>query len=91
MNACLQSLCHVVGLTDYFLGYEWQSEINESNPLGFGGKVARSFGELMEAMWTQSAPIAPMAFKKAIANAAPMFAGYKQHDAQVCRLLRNSV
>lgn len=89
MNACLQSLAHTVGLADYFLGYEWQSEINESNPLGFGGRVARAFGQLMEAIWMQKAPIAPVTFREALVTSAPMFAGNEQHDAQVamyCRL-----
>ncbi|KAJ8601262.1 hypothetical protein CTAYLR_003279 [Chrysophaeum taylorii] len=83
MNACLQSLCHAVGLADYFLGYEWHAEINASNPIGFGGELAKAFGELMEAMWSQSArtSIVPVEFKAAMSRCAPMFAGHEQHDA----------
>jgi len=82
MNACLQCLAHAVSLADYFLGYEWHAEINESNPLGFGGEVARAFGQLMEAMWSQKAAIVPKTFKAAMSKSAPMFAGNEQHDAQ---------
>mmetsp|Transcript_30703 Transcript_30703/g.93847 ORF Transcript_30703/g.93847 Transcript_30703/m.93847 type:complete len:633 (-) Transcript_30703:272-2170(-) len=51
MNASIQALCHAVGLADYFLGMDWGGEINERNPVGHGGAVARAFGELLERVW----------------------------------------
>lgn len=83
MNACVQALCHTVGLADYFLGYDWQTEINESNPLGCGGRLARAFGTLLEEMWSSHpSAVAPALFKRMMGRVAPMFAGNEQHDAQ---------
>lgn len=83
MNACLQSLAHVTSLSDYFLGYEWHREINAKNSLGFGGRVALAFGELIEAMWTSrnASALSPSAFKRTLSQCSPMFAGRDQHDA----------
>lgn len=83
MNACVQALCHTVGLADYFLGYDWQTEINDSNPLGYGGRLARAFGTLLEEMWSsQPSAVAPARFKRMMGHVAPMFAGNEQHDTQ---------
>jgi hypothetical protein len=34
-----------------FLGGKYMSELNRSNPLGRGGKLAEAFGALMEKLW----------------------------------------
>mmetsp|Transcript_5033 Transcript_5033/g.7560 ORF Transcript_5033/g.7560 Transcript_5033/m.7560 type:complete len:592 (-) Transcript_5033:2246-4021(-) len=85
MNACIQALSQNIGLADYFLGYDWDEEINETNPTGHKGAVARSFGELLGSMWSLKQDtrniVNPLEFKKRIAQCAPMFSGYEQHDA----------
>ena len=86
MNASVQALCHVVGLADYFLGMDWTTEINEKNPVGYGGSIARAFGELLEKMWQtradkDSKALAPTSFKGVVSKCAPNFAGNEQHDA----------
>ena len=60
------------------------AQLNEANFLGSGGKVARSFVELLRAIWYgEDAAVSPTAFKRTLAEFSPMFEGYQQHDAQV--------
>jgi ubiquitin carboxyl-terminal hydrolase 8 len=51
LNSSLQCLSATIPLTDYFLGYDYRKELNPSNPLGTGGKLAVAYAELMKAMW----------------------------------------
>lgn len=51
LNSSLQCLSATIPLTDYFLGYDYRKELNVSNPLGTGGKLAIAYAELMKAMW----------------------------------------
>lgn len=51
MNSSLQCLSATIPLTDYFLGYDYQSELNTQNPLGTGGKLALQYAEVIKAMW----------------------------------------
>ena len=51
MNSSLQCLSNTIPLTDYFLGYDYRSELNKKNPLGTGGKLAIAYAELMKLMW----------------------------------------
>lgn len=51
LNSSLQCLSATIPLTDYFLGYEYRSEINHDNPLGTQGKLAVEYAELMKEMW----------------------------------------
>ena len=51
MNAALQCLSNTVPLADYFLGYDWEVEINRGNPMGFGGRVATAYGRLVQELW----------------------------------------
>ena len=51
VNASLQCLSNTIPLTDYFLGYDYRSEINADNPLGTGGRLVSSYAELIEHLW----------------------------------------
>lgn len=83
MNASLQCLSATIPLTDYFLGYDYRSEINQKNFLGTGGKLVVAYAELMKAMWLgKSTVIKPTSFKAQLEQFAPQFVGYHQHDAQ---------
>ena len=45
-------MSNVPKLTNYLLGDRWISEINEDNPLGMGGEIAKSFAELVKTIWS---------------------------------------
>lgn len=50
----------------------------------FQGELALAFGDLLRKLWVPgAAPIAPRTFKMKLANFAPQFSGYSQHDSQV--------
>ncbi|BGP17543.1 hypothetical protein JCM10213v2_005576 [Rhodosporidiobolus nylandii] len=83
MNSALQCMSNTKELQEYFTSGVYRSELNPSNPLGMGGKVAVGFGELLEAMWSgRSSTVAPREFKQALARFAPQFSGYGQQDSQ---------
>ena len=83
MNSALQCLSHTSMLTDAFLSNAYVEDINEDNPIGMGGKLAKEYGKLITALWRDGAvSVAPRAFKSALAKFAPQFSGYNQQDAQ---------
>jgi ubiquitin carboxyl-terminal hydrolase 8 len=83
LNSSLQCLSATIPLTDYFLGYDYRSEINKDNFLGTGGKLVVAYAELMKEMWLGSKSVAePVSFKKQLGTFAPQFSGYHQQDAQ---------
>ncbi|XP_058738954.1 ubiquitin carboxyl-terminal hydrolase 8-like [Vicia villosa] len=82
MNSAIQCLAHTPELVDYFLG-DYRREINYENPLGMNGELALAFGDLLRMLWVPGAsPVAPRLFKMKLANFAPQFSGYMQHDSQ---------
>ena len=83
MNSALQCLIATRELTLYFLNGKHVSEINEDNPLGMQGQVARAYADLVEWMWWSDKDVfTPRRFKNTLGHFAPMFAGYLQQDAQ---------
>jgi ubiquitin carboxyl-terminal hydrolase 4/11/15 len=84
MNAALQCLSHATPLTRYFLSGRFRGDLNQSNPLGTGGKLAHSYDIVMKDLWMRqdSSSTSPTSLKRAIALFAPRFAGCLQHDAQ---------
>lgn len=83
MNTSLQCLSNTEPLTDYFLGYDYRGEINQSNILGTKGALVRSYAELTKHLWLGDSKIyRPEEFKKKIGRFAPQFEGYDQQDAQ---------
>ncbi|KAK7337337.1 hypothetical protein VNO77_17904 [Canavalia gladiata] len=82
MNSAIQCLAHTPKLVDFFLG-DYHKEINYENPLGMNGELALAFGDLLRKLWVPGArPVAPKTFKMKLANFAPQFSGYSQHDSQ---------
>ena len=59
-------------------------DLNTSNPLGTGGKLALAYEVFLKDIWMKQGitSISPTALKRAIALFAPRFANYQQHDAQ---------
>jgi ubiquitin carboxyl-terminal hydrolase 8 len=83
LNSSLQCLSATIPLTDYFLGYDYRSEINKENFLGTGGNLVVAYAELMKEMWLGSKSVVePVSFKKQLGTFAPQFSGYHQQDAQ---------
>ena len=85
MNSALQCLSHATPLTRYFLTSHYKKDINVSNPLGTGGKLAAAYDTMVRSLWmgnSRQYNISPRALKRAIALFAPRFAGTSQHDSQ---------
>ena len=83
MNTALQCLSHTVPLTDYFLGYDWKSEVNRDNVMGTGGQLVQAYSSLVQELWmTQERSLKPSVFKRELGAFAPQFAGYNQEDCQ---------
>ncbi|XP_074054016.1 ubiquitin carboxyl-terminal hydrolase 19 isoform X1 [Macrotis lagotis] len=83
MNSVIQSLSNTRELRDYFHDRSFEAEINYSNPLGTGGRLAIGFAVLLRALWkgTHHA-FQPSKLKAIVASKASQFTGYAQHDAQ---------
>jgi len=83
INSSLQCLSATIPLTDYFLGYDYRSEINKENFLGTGGELVRTYAELTQRMWMGNRSVVePLNFKKQLSTFAPQFSGGHQHDSQ---------
>eukprot|EP01102_Stenamoeba_stenopodia_P009014 TRINITY_DN2643_c1_g1_i1.p1 TRINITY_DN2643_c1_g1~~TRINITY_DN2643_c1_g1_i1.p1 ORF type:complete len:939 (-),score=214.91 TRINITY_DN2643_c1_g1_i1:15-2783(-) len=83
MNSALQCLSNTAVLNKYFVSDAYKDDINEKNPLGMKGELAKHFGALIKAMWSgQSSCVAPKNLKSIIGKKAPQFSGYQQHDSQ---------
>jgi len=82
MNSSLQCLSHVSDLTYYFLDNHFIKDLNSSNRLGTGGKLAAAYAELMKELWHGTENyVSPWDIKKIIAEKASQFSGYNQQDA----------
>lgn len=63
--------------------YDYKSEINKTNFLGTGGKLATAYAQLLKEMWLgKKKVVKPNQFKKQLSEFAPQFSGTYQHDAQ---------
>ena len=83
MNSTIQCLAQAPYLTEYFLKNEYIHHINKANPLGWKGKVATAWGQLLKDMFSNKyRTVAPRQFKEAIGAVAPRFLGYAQQDSQ---------
>lgn len=82
MNSMLQCLCSAPPLLRYFGSGRHRSELNPSSPTK--GQVAAAFAELLNAVRTGADHTVerPSSVKRLVAQTAPQFAGYGQHDAQ---------
>ena len=68
---------------EYFACDNYIEDINEDNPLGMRGEIARTFGEVVKSMWSgKYSYVVPRNFKTAVGRFAPQFSGYQQQDSQ---------
>eukprot|EP00753_Platysulcus_tardus_P011403 PLAT3287.32.p2 GENE.PLAT3287.32~~PLAT3287.32.p2 ORF type:complete len:1011 (-),score=581.16 PLAT3287.32:1690-4506(-) len=83
MNSMLQCLSHCGPLTSYFLDDSYVAEINKTNVLGMGGRLAEAYAALLKEIWGgEFATVVPSTFKTTIGKFAPQFSGYQQQDSQ---------
>ncbi|KAJ0403993.1 hypothetical protein ATCC90586_010033 [Pythium insidiosum] len=90
MNSMLQCLINAKPLKDYFLTQDastgrllFENDVNEENPLGMKGMIAREFAKLVNKMWGgEFSVVSPTGLKSVIGQYAPQFAGYQQQDSQ---------
>ncbi|XP_070394715.1 ubiquitin carboxyl-terminal hydrolase 15-like isoform X7 [Dermacentor albipictus] len=83
MNAALQCMSNTPPLTEYFTTDRYLSELNDSNPLGMRGEIAKSYADLVKVMWSGNcSSVIPRPFKMAVGRFAPQFSGFQQQDCQ---------
>ncbi|TMW61524.1 hypothetical protein Poli38472_012715 [Pythium oligandrum] len=89
MNSMLQCLINAKPLKEYFLTNTaegaplFEKDVNEDNPLGMKGMIAREFAKLIKRMWGgEYTVVSPTTLKAVIGQYAPQFAGYQQQDSQ---------
>lgn len=68
-----------MGLDGYY-----KQELNTENPIGYGGKVAQAFGDLLNHLYKDltSDIYAPRLFKNTVGIYNHAFSGYQQQDSQ---------
>ena len=83
MNSALQCLSNTVDLTAFFTSDEFAGDVNEKNPIGMGGLLARAYAAMVKEIWSgKYTSVAPVEFKKVLGQFAPQFSGYQQQDSQ---------
>lgn len=84
MNSALQCISRVEELALYFLHSNFKKDINSNNPLGYNGRMAKAYADLLSGLYSPGATSAyrPSPFKSALSSAQPMFSGYGQQDSQ---------
>ena len=69
MNCAIQCLSNTPELTLYFLSQKYKEEINEENPLGTKGKIAKKYAYLIKKLWFDNKrDFAPYSLKLAISK-----------------------
>lgn len=59
-----QCLSNIPPLTEYFLKDKYTEELNEDNPLGMKGEIAKVYAELIKQLWSgKYSYITPRPFK----------------------------
>lgn len=82
MNSALQCLLRVTPLVDYFLTGRYEADLNEQNPLGTGGQLAREWHKLLKAYFSSHSAVSPTSFKWCLGRFESRFLGYNQQDSQ---------
>jgi ubiquitin carboxyl-terminal hydrolase 4/11/15 len=84
MNSALQCLRSVEELSMYFLSNTWKADINDNNPIGHKGAIAKVYAGLLTGIYDlgASSSFSPKNFKNALGKANSLFSGYGQQDSQ---------
>ena len=79
MNSGLQCLSNTFELTKYFCFGYYKQDLNPTNPLGMGGKLAIAYAELIRDMWIgNTGRLAPWEVKKVVGKRVTKFSGFGQ-------------
>jgi ubiquitin carboxyl-terminal hydrolase 4/11/15 len=82
MNSTLQCLSATECMLEYWTKEKFKGELNRDNALGWKGKIAEEYGQLVNDLWSgKYKVVAPRGFKDAIGEFAPRFSGYNQQDS----------
>ena len=66
-------------LTNYFLFGLYKEDINEDNPLGLGGNLAKAYHSLLYDLWLdKDGRTAPYDLKRVLGKRVARFSGYGQ-------------
>ncbi|POR34853.1 Ubiquitin carboxyl-terminal hydrolase 12 [Tolypocladium paradoxum] len=83
MNSALQCVRSVEELTKYFLTESYLGEINQTNILGYEGRVAIAYGNLLREIYEEGrGSVSPRDFKSTVGRYRPAFSGWGQQDSQ---------
>lgn len=83
MNVVIQILANIKETRDYFKTDSYLKDINANNPLSSGGKVAKTFADVIKALWSvRNKAFKPVALKNIMGKRYSLFVGWQQHDAQ---------
>ncbi|PNY22306.1 Ubiquitin carboxyl-terminal hydrolase 12 [Tolypocladium capitatum] len=83
MNSALQCVRSVEELTKYFLTESYLGEINQTNMLGYEGRVAIAYGNLLREVYEEGrGSVSPRDFKSTVGRCRPAFSGWGQQDSQ---------
>eukprot|EP00595_Chromulina_sp_UTEXLB2642_P001928 CAMPEP_0196767972 /NCGR_PEP_ID=MMETSP1095-20130614/42186_1 /TAXON_ID=96789 ORGANISM="Chromulina nebulosa, Strain UTEXLB2642" /NCGR_SAMPLE_ID=MMETSP1095 /ASSEMBLY_ACC=CAM_ASM_000446 /LENGTH=832 /DNA_ID=CAMNT_0042136893 /DNA_START=944 /DNA_END=3443 /DNA_ORIENTATION=+ len=83
LNSSLQALIHTKPLVDYFIHKQHLHDVNYYSKHGFNGRLALSFGRLIEELYSSSKKsMSPRLFVNDLITLHSQFSGNQQHDAQ---------
>lgn len=81
-NSGVQCIVHQMPLVSYFLHHDWKADLNETNPLGLKGELARELASYIKRIWKGAEhSISPSSLKNAIGRFARQFIGFNQQDS----------
>ena len=82
MNSSIACISNCTELTYYFLSGAYKKDINKENKLGMEGRLALSWGNLLQQYWVESTRVGnPAEFKRTLGDKVKMFRGFGQQDS----------
>ncbi len=82
LNSAVQCLAQTPRLAPFFVESRHVARLARSNTMGWAGRVADAWADLLGAVWSgHVAQVSPSVLKQVIAELQPRFAGTHQHDA----------
>lgn len=84
-------MSNIPPLTEYFLKDKYTDELNEDNPLGMKGEIARAYAELIKQLWMgKYSYVTPRPFKVSIPNRKEKVLLYPEFQFHIFTLLYES-
>lgn len=88
LSTVLQCLAHTEPLRGYFLSGDYNSDLNENNPLGSNGQVANAFAAILSDLWKSDKVVNPKPFLAALGKHNEQFGNWiADHQAATACLL----